>query len=134
VENLIYTCVQIAHNFGAVAVVGSPIAGWWLERRKLVVRGLAFLALLGWLVQGASGIGFAATSYFLKGALPEVTGIALGALLVKVSATVLGSTAAGLIWRKGKDWQTRSRIILWQSQLIVAFSALMAAAFLRWYL
>ena len=133
-ENLLYTCVQIAHLFGAVAVVGSPIAGWWLENRKLVVRGLAFVALLGWLVQGASGIGFAATSYFLKGALPEVTGIALGALLVKVLATVFGSTAAALIWRKGPNWQSRSKIMLWQSLVIVAFAALMAAAFLRWYL
>jgi hypothetical protein len=84
-ENLIYTWVQIVHNFGAVAVIGSPAAALSLSRQNQIVRyKLAWLMLLGWLAQGASGIGFALTSYTMKGALPEVTGIALGALILKV--------------------------------------------------
>ena len=68
-ENLIYTWVQIVHNFGAVAVIGSPAAALSLSRQNQIVRyKLAWLMLLGWLAQGASGIGFALTSYTMKGA------------------------------------------------------------------
>jgi hypothetical protein len=133
-ENLTYTIVQILHNFGAVTVVGSPIAGWWLERKNLAVHRLTLLALLGWMAQGATGIGFALTSYTFKGAIPEVTGIALAALLIKVFATLIGFVAAILIFKKGRQWQSRTRIRTWQSMLFLSLSALTAAGFLRWYL
>ena len=133
-ENLIYTWIQIAHNFGAVAVVGSPAVGWWLERKKIVANRLALLALLGWFVQGATGIGFAITSYSLKGAVPEVTGIALGALLVKVSATVIGFLAAAILWKKSPQWFVRRKMLVWQIMFAFSIAALMGAAVLRWYL
>lgn|SRR5262249_3580094 len=133
-ENLTYTIVQILHNFGAVTVFGSPIAGWWLERKNLAVHRLTLLALLGWMAQGATGIGFALTSYTFKGAIPEVTGIALGALLIKVFSTFTGFVAAILIFRKGRQWKSQSRVRIWQSMLFLAFSAMTAAGFLRWYL
>ena len=133
-ENLTYTIVQILHNFGAVTVFGSPIAGWWLERKNFAVHRLTLLALLGWMAQGATGIGFALTSYTFKGAIPEVTGIALGALLIKVFSTLIGFVAAILIFRKGRQWKSQSRIRIWQSMLFLAFSAMTAAGFLRWYL
>jgi len=92
------------------------------------------LAFVGWFIQGASGAGFAATSYLLKGALPEATGIALAALLVKIASTILGCTGAALIWKKAKSRRIGTKIILWQSLVVAAFVALGAAAFLRWYL
>ena len=59
-ENFIYTCVQIVHNFGAVAVVGSPAVALWLGREnKIALHKLTWLMALGWLAQAASGIGFA---------------------------------------------------------------------------
>jgi hypothetical protein len=133
-ENLIYTLVQIAHNFGAVAVVGSPAVGWWLESKNIMANRLALLALLGWFVQGATGIGFAIISQSLKGALPEVTGIALAALLIKVSSTAIGFTLTVVLWRKGSRWSVRGRRLAWQIMLAFSTAALMAAAFLRWYL
>lgn len=133
-ENILYTCVQILHNFGAVVVVGSPAAGWWLERKNLMASRLALFALLGWFIQGATGIGFALTSYSLKGAVPEVTGVALAALLVKIFGTVIGFTLAVLVRRKGSQWRLRSRILAWQTMLTASVAALVAAAFLRWYL
>ena len=133
-ENLIYTWIQIAHNFGAVAVVGSPAVGWWLERKNIAANRLALLALIGWFVQAATGIGFAITSYSLKGALPEVTGIALGALLIKVSATAIGFLAAAILWKKGPQWLVRRKILLWQIMFAFSIAALMGAAYLRWYL
>jgi hypothetical protein len=133
-ENVLYTLVQIVHNFGAVAVVGSPAVGWWLERKNIVTYRLALLALLGFFVQGATGIGFAIISQSLKGALPEVTGIALAALLIKVSSTAIGFTLTVVLWRKGSQWRTRGRMLAWQMMLLFSTAALMAAAFLRWYL
>jgi hypothetical protein len=63
-ENFIYTLVQLVHNFGAVAVVGSPAAPLCLSREDQFARHeLAWLMVLGWLAQGASGIGFALTRY-----------------------------------------------------------------------
>lgn len=57
--------------------------------------------LLGWLAQGASGIGFALTSYTMKGALPEVTDIALGALVLKVGCTFIGTVLTGFYLATG---------------------------------
>src|SRR3989442_13037498 len=61
--NLVYTGVQILHNFGAVAVVGSPAMAWWFARDNLAAHGrLAWLLVLGWAAQGALGAGFGLTS------------------------------------------------------------------------
>ena len=30
--NLLYACVQLVHNIGVAAVVGSPAVAWWLVR------------------------------------------------------------------------------------------------------
>ena len=133
-ENLVYTLVQIGHNFGAAAVVGGPIAGWWLERQKLSTRFIAMIAFAGWFVQGATGIGFAATSYFLKGALPEVAGIALAAVAIKTACTIAGCIATAMVWRKQNRLSMKTKQILWLGSMTGAFVALTAAAVLRWYL
>ena len=73
--NLVYTGVQILHNFGAVAVVGSPAVAWWFARDNLAAQcRLAWILVIGWAAQGVSGAGFGMTSYFLKGQLPEISG------------------------------------------------------------
>src|SRR5206468_10799244 len=85
-ENFIYTLVQLVHNFGAVAVAGSPVVALWFGREnKIALHKLTWLMALGWVAQGASGIGFAVTSFTMKGALPEVEGVALTALALKRS-------------------------------------------------
>jgi hypothetical protein len=134
-ENLIYTWVQILHNFGAVAVVGSPAAAIWLPGENRVIRyKLAWLMLLGWLAQGASGIAFALTSYTMKGALPEVTGIALGALVLKVGCTFIGTVLTGVYLATRWRWSGAHEHRMWQLMLLMTITAITAAAFLRWYL
>ena len=134
-ENLIYTWVQIVHNFGAVAVIGSPAAALSLSRQNQIVRyKLVWLMLLGWLAQGASGIGFALTSYTMKGALPEVTGIALGALILKVGCTFIGTVLTGFYLATRLRWSAAREHRMWQLMLLMTVSAITAAAFLRWYL
>src|SRR6266545_3191464 len=132
-ENFIYTCVQIVHNFGAVAVVGSPAVALWLGREnKVALHKLTWLMALGWLAQAASGIGFAITSYALKGALPEVTGVTLVALALKVGCTFIGVVLAGLYLVTGSRWSTLNQLRMWKVMVIMTLTALSAAALLRW--
>jgi hypothetical protein len=133
--NLIYTCVQLVHNFGAVTVVGSPAVALWLGNdHQVTQRRLAWLMALGWAAQGASGAGFGLTSLYLKGHLPEVTGVALEALSVKIACALIGFGLAAVYLRTGFGWSSRSQLRLRQVMLGLAVSALSAAAFLRWYL
>jgi hypothetical protein len=133
---LVYALVQAAHNLGAVAVVASPAlalglrgptsSGGGIERR------LAWTLLAAWALQAASGAGFAAASYGLKGQLPEVTGVALVALVVKLTATVGGlGVAIGLLRVRRPAGAPPTA---WAAGLGLALAALLAAAPRRWYL
>jgi hypothetical protein len=132
---LVYALVQAVHNFGAVAVVASPAVALGLRvRGGTVERRLAWTLLFAWGLQALSGAGFAAASYGLKGQLPEVTGVALAALVVKLTATAGGCLlAASLLWVRGLS-RPRPRAVAWGVCLGLAVAALTAAAPLRWYL
>jgi hypothetical protein len=132
---LVYALVQAVHNLGAVAVVASP-AGALAFRAQgpAIERRLAWTLLLAWGLQALSGAGFALASYGLKGQLPEVTGVALGALVVKLAATAGGcAIAAALLWLRPLA-APRSRAVAWGVCLGLALAALTAASPLRWYL
>jgi hypothetical protein len=134
-NELVYTLVQAAHNLGAVAVVVCPVLALGTGGRSgAFERRLAWVLLLAWGLQAASGAGFATASYGLKGALPEVTGVALAALVVKLAATVSGFTLAAGLLRLRRLASPRSRAIAWSICLGAAVAALLAAAPLRWYL
>lgn len=133
--NFLYTCVQLVHNFGAVTVVGSPAVALWLGNDHQVTRRrLAWLMVLGWAAQGASGAGFGITSIYLQGQIPDVTGVALAALLVKIACTLTGFILAAVYLRTGFGWSSRNQFLLWQIMLGLAVTPLSSAAFLRWYL
>jgi hypothetical protein len=133
--NFLYTCVQLIHNFGAVTVVGSPAVALWLGHdHKAMQYQLAWLMVLGWAAQGASGAGFGITSIYLKGQIPDVTGVALAALLVKIACALTGFVLAAVYLRTGSGWSPRNQSLLRQIMLGLAATALGAAAFLRWYL
>ena len=133
--SLVYTGVQILHNFGAVAVVGSPAMAWWFARDNLAAQGrLAWLLVIGWAAQGASGAGFGMTSYFLKGQLPEISGVALIALVAKIACVTSGFAVGVLYLNMASRWSVATRLKVWQGMLALAGTALTAAAFLRWFL
>jgi len=90
-ENLLYGGVQLVHNFGAAAVTGLPVAALWLKPAPPVLRTMAWLTLLAWLAQSASGAGFGTVSYFMEGELPQIHHIALAALIVKIGCAVLAA-------------------------------------------
>jgi hypothetical protein len=132
---LVYTLVQAAHNLGAVAVVASPaVALGSRGREEGNERRLAWILLAAWGLQAASGAGFAAASYGLKGALPEIAGVALTSLVIKMAATACGILLGAALLRARRLAGGRPRDLAWGLALGLAVSALLAAAPLRWYL
>lgn len=157
--NFLYACVQLVHNLGAVAVVGSPAVAWWLAREKqaisnpaaagvvgrpavtegvihnnaLAQRKLAWLVMLAWSAQAASGVGFGVTTYYLKHELPDLTGVGLAALEIKAACALTGFVLALLYLRTAVRWSAQIQLRVWQILFILGLTALMSAAFLRWY-
>ena len=55
-QNLIYALIQVAHNFGAAAVIGFASYGLMRRVGQELTQRTAFLGLtIAWAVQGASG-------------------------------------------------------------------------------
>ncbi len=130
-DNTLYAGVQIAHNFGAAAVVGLPLAALSFKATGPTLRKIHWLALLAWLVQSASGVGFGMVSYFVVGELPEIHDLALSALCVKIlcaflSIVLLAAKLHDFAWA-GTDRAALKRLAGFGSV------ALLCAAILRWF-
>jgi hypothetical protein len=146
-EDFVYACIQLIHNLGAVAVVGSPAIAWWLVSSSQVIvqpsertftttsmrHSLAWLTFFAWATQIGSGAAFGVTTYFLKHEIPELTGIGLSALLIKVSCAFICVVLTILYLRTGTSWSDRLQIKVWQALFFIGLTALISAAFLRWY-
>jgi hypothetical protein len=131
-QNLSYAVIQVAHNFGAVAVVGGSLIALRV-RESAARRKLGYLALAGWLTQAASGATFGMVSYYYYGKFPDISGIASYALGIKMLCATLGIlTLAAYLWR-GELWTERGSDKVWLSSSVLAITALSAAAFLRWF-
>lgn len=132
-ENLAYALIQVAHNFGAAAVLGGAVFALWPAFRAEYARTFAWLILLGWGTQIASGILFGATSLYYYGETPDLSRIALAALVVKVTAAASAFLLAALyLLRRRHPDRTGTRRTF---RLLAALAALAltAAAFLRWF-
>ena len=133
-ENLGYALIQVAHNFGAAAVLGGAICARWPTRQaRLGSRRLAQLVLAGWLIQMASGVAFGAASYLYYGRLPDIHGLAVAALLIKIVCAVIGAALTAVYLRREPDWADAQRDSAWTALAVLAAIALTAAAFLRWF-
>ena len=133
-QNLGYAAIQIAHNFGAACVVGAPWFALWPVRLTLAQqRPLAWLVLAAWLVQAASGIGFGAASYAFYGQFPDIHGIAIGALLIKIGCAILATVLTAAYLVRSQRWVEAARRHAWLALLVLGAVALTAAAFLRWF-
>lgn len=131
-QSLAYALTQVAHNFGAVAVVGGAVfAGrpWTAPPR----RGGVWLILGGWLLQAVSGAGFGAISFAYYGQFPDIHGIAVAALSLKVACAIVGIALAIGTLRYAAAWSARRRAAAAAGQILLGVAALTAAAFLRWF-
>ena len=132
-ENLAYALTQVAHNFGAVAVLGGAFFAAWPASRLEQVRAFAWLILVGWGTQITSGILFGVTSLYYYGATPDLNGIALTALAIKVAAAVAGLLLAAFYLLRGGQWTQTGVMRMFRGLAALAALALTAAAFLRWF-
>ncbi|MBT9540605.1 hypothetical protein [Thiobacillus sp.] len=132
-ENLAYALIQVAHNFGAAAVLGGALFTLWPTSRLEYGRTFAWLILCAWGVQIASGGLFGVTSLYYYGETPDLGRIALIALAVKVVAAITGFMLAAIYLMRGKTWTRAGVRRGFQSLAALAAIALTAAAFLRWF-
>lgn len=130
-QNLAYSAVQVAHNFGAVAAVGGSFAAMLAPpegRRKL-----AWLAFAGWTTQAVSGPAFGLVSYYFYQRFPDIAGIAIVALTIKILCVALGFLLATIWLLPCPACLERIGTWVWPASTALAATALTAAAFLRWF-
>ncbi len=133
-ENLAYALAQLIHNFGAVIVVGGAAFAWWaLDSPSGSGKRLVQFVGLGWAMQIASGAGFGAISYYFYGGLPEIHGVAIAALALKVTCAVSGLALSLLLHSRTERWPETRRRLSWRVLAVLGATALAAAAFLRWF-
>jgi hypothetical protein len=132
-ENLAYALTQVVHNFGAVGVLGGAIFALWPSPRLEYTRTFAWLILLAWGAQIASGGLFGATSLYYYGEPPDLSSIAMAALAVKVTAAITGFLLAALYLLRGRQWRPASVKRTFRNLAALGAVALTAAAFLRWF-
>lgn len=133
-QNLAYALTQLAHNVGAVAVVGGSIFGRWPQSVAQTARQqLAWLVFAGWMLQGVSGLGFGAISFAYYGQFPDIHGIALVALYLKMACAVAGIALTMAFLKYQAGWSPVLQEWSWTILILLALTALTAAAFLRWF-
>lgn len=133
-QNLGYAIVQVVHNFGAAAVVGGAAFMLYTAPQPVPLqRKFAWLAGFGWGAQVLSGMAFGAISHYYYGKFPDIHGIAIAALVVKMLCAVSGLSMVALYLRYADAWTVRQRHAAWQILFALGATALAAAAFLRWF-
>jgi len=132
-ENLAYALTQVVHNFGAVGVLGGALFALWPTPRLEYGRTFAWLILVAWGAQIASGGLFGVTSLHYYGETPDLSSIAMTALAVKVAAAITGLLLAAFYLYRGREWSRVSVKRTFRSLAALGAVALTAAAFLRWF-
>ena len=133
-QDMGYAIVQVVHNFGAVAVVGGAAFMLYMAPQPVSLqRKFAWLVGFGWGTQALSGIVFGAISHYYYGKFPDIHGVAIAALLVKMLCTVSGLSMVALYLRHADGWTDGRRHIVWQILFALGATALASAAFLRWF-
>lgn len=135
-QNLSYAATQIVHNFGAVAVVGAPVCAWMLVLGPGLAgmrQPLSWAVLAGWVAQAASGAAFGGVSWLYYGRLPDIHGLAITALLIKIACAAASFALVTLYLYRGKFWREQVQRATWLALGLLGATALTAAAVLRWF-
>jgi hypothetical protein len=132
VQNLIYALIQVIHNFGAAAIVGMGAYEAWLVRGSPGRRVASLLAIV-WALQASSGAFFGIVTYYYDGQLPDIHGVAVDALVIKVICAAAGFALAVSYAKWGSGWSAKTSRFIWGASFALGAVALSAAAFLRWF-
>jgi len=134
VQNFIYALIQVVHNLGAATVVGAAVSALWLVRGNTAVQHrLALFLAVAWVIQAASGILFGVTTFLYEGQLPDIHGIAVDALLIKIVCALAGFILAVAYVKLNSGWAANIQLLAWRISLLLGVVALSSAAFLRWF-
>ena len=131
-QNLSYSVIQVVHNFGAVATVGGSLIATRL-RDNVTRRRLAYVVLTGWVTQAVSGATFGMVSYYYYHQFPDISGIAIDALGVKMVCVTLGILLLLAYLWLSNSWSESGKSKAWAGSSVLAVTAISAAAFLRWF-
>ena len=134
IQNLTYALIQVIHNFGAVTVLGTAASALWLVRGDAAVQHrLGLLTALVWAVQIASGMLFGISTFYFEGHLPDIHGIAIDALFIKIACATSGFVLAVAYVKWNSGWTATRQLFFWRTSLFLGALALGSAAFLRWF-
>ncbi len=133
-QNLVYALIQVIHNFGAAGVIGfASYAILHRSERGTALRPIYLGLVIAWVVQGASGAAFGITSLMFYGKLPDIHGVAVDALVLKMVCVAAGFFVALLGFKKSAGMALSPPRLLLFISFILGATALSAAAFLRWF-
>jgi hypothetical protein len=132
-HDLGYALTQVVHNFGAVAVTAGAAGARWLPQAPRSQHRLAWVVVGGWAAQAASGATFGAISFATFGRFPDIHGVAVAALSLKIACAVAGFSLGALYLAREGAWGQPRRQSAWTALLAFGVTALCAAAFLRWF-
>ena len=133
-QNLSYAAVQVVHNFGAMAVVGGPLCALALgSQQSTLFRRLGWITWIGWAAQALSGAAFGAVSWLYYGQFPDIHGIAIVALLIKMACAFTGLVLTSASLYRGTHWNAHAQRLSWFTLAVLGVTALTSAAFLRWF-
>jgi hypothetical protein len=131
-QNLTYAVIQVVHNFGAAATVGGSLAAIkfrGVDTRKTMAR----LVLGGWAAQAVSGAAFGGVSYYFYHRFPDISGIAVDALVIKMLCVAIGFLLLAAYLFRSDNWSVARINGAWIASSSLAVIALSSAAFLRWF-
>ena len=129
----VYAIIQLVHNIGASTTFAASgyVALGYAGNRPEHYRILAFWLSFGWLIQVLTGFSFGLASHYLRGEIPDIGGVALIALIVKIISAAVGLLLGLWLWRSPNGPR---RGQLFKIEWALSITALGAAAFLRWFL
>ena len=90
-------------------------------------------ALSGWALQLASGAVFGAVSWHFYGQFPDIHGIAIAALVLKVLCALVALVLIALSLYARPLHDGRRSTVTWRLLATLGGTALTGAAFLRWF-
>ena len=131
-QNLLYALIQSVHNLGAVTIVAVSAYGLFFSLGRYK-RLLAAVLSLAWGVQGVTGATFGLTTFYYYHQLPDIHGVAIVALVIKVICVALGFSVAVIYTFWYSEISPALDRMLWALLFFLGLLALSSAAFLRWF-
>ncbi|MBU3538667.1 hypothetical protein [Polynucleobacter sp. UK-Gri1-W3] len=131
-QNLLYALIQSVHNLLAVLIVGVGAYGLFFALNP-TKRALATVQSFAWALQGVTGGAFGFTTYHYFHQLPDIHGVAITALMIKIACVVPGFSFAATYVLFGPQFSKVIDRIFWWPMFLFGVLALSSAAFLRWF-